>query len=113
MSNTTLIVVLMALIIAGIGAVVAFGGGMSGLKADVPGDEGSIQEEAREVSWEQVVFHIERCEAAMVFQTHALDVYVNLKDGSRVHAKEPTIDDVFRVLDQTRDECGIIPVATE
>jgi len=69
--------------------------------------------EVSEISWEQAVAYIEECEADMVFQTHALDVYVTLKNGSRTHTKEPAIDDVFRVLDRTREACGTIPVATE
>lgn len=75
-------------------------------------DQGN-EPQAREVSWEQAVSYIENCEAEMIFQSHALDVFVHLKDGSRVHAKEPAIDDVFRVVDRTRDECGTIPMATE
>lgn len=49
----------------------------------------------------------------MAVQTHELEVYLTLRDGSRVVAREPMIDEVFRVLDGTRPTCGTIPIATE
>jgi hypothetical protein len=75
--------------------------------------DGPTAGEEREASWEEAVAYIEKCEAALVFQSHALDVEIELKNGERVHAKEPAIDEVFRLLEQTRDTCGTIPMATE
>lgn len=63
--------------------------------------------------WVQAVQHLENCNVEMAMQTHALDVHLTLKDGTRIHAVEPVIDEVFAVLDRTRENCGTIPVATE
>lgn len=71
------------------------------------------QDQTREVSWREAVSHLESCNVKMVVQTHGLDVYLDLRDGSRVRAKEPAIDEVFRVIDRTRDKCGTFPIATE
>jgi hypothetical protein len=65
------------------------------------------------VSWPHAVRLIEACQPSFVGQSHALDVDMTLKDGRRVRAVEPTIDEVFRVVERTRDACGQIPVATE
>ncbi|PIR82616.1 hypothetical protein COU20_01490 [Candidatus Kaiserbacteria bacterium CG10_big_fil_rev_8_21_14_0_10_59_10] len=67
--------------------------------------------EARVISWEEAVERIKKCDVDMVFQTHALDVHLYLKSGERVRAVEPSIDEVFRVLQDA--PCPQIPVATE
>jgi hypothetical protein len=77
------------------------------------GADGSDQGQTRELSWQQAVSHLESCNVEMAVQKHELDVYRDLRDGSRVHAKEPAIDEVFRVLNRTRRKCGTIPIATE
>lgn len=71
------------------------------------------QREPVELPWEQAVSQLESCNVAMAVQTHELEVYLTLRDGSRVVAREPMIDEVFRVLDGTRPTCGAIPIATE
>lgn len=65
------------------------------------------------ISWEDAVRLIEACEPEMIMQTHALDVYLDLGGGETVRAVEPSIDEVFRVIERTRQTCGTIPVATE
>ena len=67
----------------------------------------------RFVTWPHAIEQLEACNVSLAVQTHALDVYLTLKDGTRVRAVEPNIDEVFRVLDEVRGECGTIPVATE
>ena len=63
--------------------------------------------------WLEAMAAIQNCEATMVMQTHALDVFVTLKDNMRIHAVEPVIDEVFRVLEGVHEKCGPIAVATE
>lgn len=65
------------------------------------------------ISWPHAMSLIKNCEVEMLMQTHALDVYLNLKDGKRVRAVEPVIDEVFSVYDESIAKCGNIPVATE
>lgn len=65
------------------------------------------------VSWDEVVVLIRNCEAEMVFQTHGREVTLNLKDGRQVRAIEPGLDDVFGVVGEAREDCGVVPLATE
>ncbi len=65
------------------------------------------------ISWYQAIELFKACQVDMAMQTHVLDVYVDLKDGRKVRAVEPMIDEMFRIIDQTRGECGTFPVATE
>ncbi|MBX4200943.1 hypothetical protein KW786_02325 [Candidatus Parcubacteria bacterium] len=66
------------------------------------------------ISWPEARNLILSCRAAMVMQTHSLDVYVTLPDGRKVVAVEPVIDEVFSVTQQASGgKCGNIPVATE
>jgi|GEM_PF-1865773 len=65
------------------------------------------------VSWSNARELITSCNANMVMQTHALDVFLTREDGSRVRSVEPVIDEVFRVLEDASGRCGSIPVATE
>lgn len=67
----------------------------------------------RFVTWPHAIGQLQVCNVSLAVQTHALDVYLTLKDGTRVRTVEPTIDEVFRVLDEIREDCGTIPVATE
>ncbi len=65
------------------------------------------------ISWAEAQYRFRQCEVESAMQTHALDVYLNLKDGRDVRAVEPVIDEVFAILDETRQACGTVPVATE
>jgi hypothetical protein len=65
------------------------------------------------ISWPAAVSLIEACEVEMATQTHALDVYLDLKNGSKVRAVEPTIDEMFTVINRSQGTCGTFPVATE
>lgn len=65
------------------------------------------------ISWMEARRLIEECKVQMLTQTHALDIYLELKDGTEVRAVEPMIDEVFTVVAQTQAKCGTFPVATE
>jgi hypothetical protein len=49
----------------------------------------------------------------MIFQAHSLEVVLTLKDGEHVVTTEPSIDDVFRVVEACGDACANIVMATE
>lgn len=65
------------------------------------------------ISWTEATRLIKECAVDMLLQTHALDVHVTLKDGTRVVAVEPVIDEVFRVHEGASARCGHVPLATE
>jgi len=65
------------------------------------------------IGWMDARRLIQSCSVESVMQTHALDVYLTLKDGERLRAVEPVIDEVFRVYDEVRGICPPIPLATE
>lgn len=64
-------------------------------------------------NWELVEQAIRDCDVSSIMQTHALEVTVVLKNGEVVKAKEPKIDDVFDIVNQFREKCGEIRMATE
>jgi len=65
------------------------------------------------ISWHQARELILGCRVSAVMQTHALDIYLTLKDGREIRAVEPTIDEIFRVVDEAKARCGAIQLATE
>ena len=103
------ILALLAVIILGAGAYLFF----SNSERAQNGLNGPEEPEAATISWTEAVELIRNCEVDMLFQSHALDVQLYLKSGERVHAIEPTIDDVFRVYEESVEACGTIPIATE
>ena len=53
------------------------------------------------------------CNVEMAMQAHDLNVYLTLKDGKKVVAVEPVIDEVFKVVNEAPARCGNIGLATE
>lgn len=109
---------------------VAFGGKRVAIEAIKDGDDKvilrkmTIVEEGQEprlnqpgsifVPWMYVRSLIKECKVSSVMQTHALDVYVTIKEGGRkVRAVEPVIDEVIRVFDEVREICPPVAIATE
>ena len=66
-----------------------------------------------EVYWIQAVSMILNGEVTQVMQTHALKVYLTLKDGRTLLSIEPAIDEVMKVIQSCGDLCKNILVATE
>lgn len=64
------------------------------------------------VPWAQALNLIRTCEVDRVGQTHALDVYITLKDGTEIRTVEPYIDEVFYAVSEAK-KCPPIPIATE
>jgi hypothetical protein len=65
------------------------------------------------ISWPHAIELIKACQVAMATETHAHDIYLELKDGRKLRAVEPMIDDVFKIADQAQGTCGAFPLATE
>lgn len=65
------------------------------------------------ISWPHAIELFKACRVEMATQTHALDVYLDLKDGRTVRAVEPMIDDMFKIIQATQGQCGTFPVGTE
>lgn len=72
-----------------------------------------LEPQEKEVSWEAAVEILKNCEVKIVSQTHSLDVYLSLKDGSSIHTKEPRIDLIGEEIIKLREKCGEILYATE
>jgi len=67
----------------------------------------------KEYSWEDIEKIINSGEVTEVFQSHALDVEINLKDGTKISTKEPKIDAIFGLIDTCGEKCKDIIKATE
>jgi len=66
-----------------------------------------------DVLWQKIKQAINSCEVNSISQTHSLEVTAVLKTGVIIKAIEPEIDDIFDVVNQSRDKCGEIIIATE
>lgn len=67
--------------------------------------------EIQEIDWQVMKKVINNCEAKMVMQTHKKVVIATLKDGRRLKALEPIIDDVIKIA--VGAECWNMSIATE
>jgi len=56
--------------------------------------------------WDRIKQAIGNCSVESVSQTHALKVEVELKNGDRIEAFEPKIDDVFNEVNVAKEKCG-------
>jgi len=64
-------------------------------------------------TWEQALSAINNCEVKNLFQTHSRIVTLTLKNGNRLIAQEPKIDDIITIVRSVESECGKIPIGTE
>ncbi|KUK66446.1 MAG: transmembrane(s)proteins 9..31 [Parcubacteria bacterium 34_609] len=64
-------------------------------------------------TWEQALLTVNNCEVEKVFQTHSRLVTLTLKNGNKLIAKEPQIDDIITAVEAVESKCGKIPIATE
>ena len=65
------------------------------------------------LSWPEAEQMILSGDVQQVAQTHALAVYLTLKDGREFVTKEPSIDEVFRLVERCGEKCAGIALATE
>jgi len=64
-------------------------------------------------TWEKIKQAINNCEVESTFQSHSLDVSAKLKNGTKLNAVEPKIDDIINIAVQAEGKCGRIRMATE
>jgi hypothetical protein len=64
-------------------------------------------------NWLAIKTAVAECRAESIMQTHSLRVSANLKDGTRLEATEPEIDDIIDLAIAAQEKCGSIPMATE
>ncbi|NCN99638.1 hypothetical protein GW920_00715 [Candidatus Falkowbacteria bacterium] len=64
-------------------------------------------------AWNSIKQAIADCEIKSIMQTHALEVTATFKEGRIITAQEPGIDDIFNIIDENREKCGEIIMATE
>lgn len=63
--------------------------------------------------WNAILIALNNCEVESVFQTHSKLVTLELKNGNKIIAYEPQIDDVMKVVSGLNGRCGDIRMATE
>ncbi|MFA5083789.1 MAG: hypothetical protein WC475_00165 [Candidatus Paceibacterota bacterium] len=64
-------------------------------------------------TWEQALLAINNCEVEKAFQKHSLIVTLTLKNGNKLIAREPKIDDIITIVETVEPKCGKIPIGTE
>jgi len=67
----------------------------------------------QDISWEKAQELVSGCRAENVFQTHSLEVTVVLKNGVKLKAIEPRIDDIMSIAVSALERCGNIVIGTE
>jgi len=65
------------------------------------------------VSWNSAVTVLQSGQVTRAFQSHHLDVTLQLKNGSVLTTKEPTIDAISYELRKCGDPCKNVVFATE
>jgi len=65
------------------------------------------------VDWDLAVEHVSNCNVLKVYQNHDKEVYLNLKDDKEIFTIEPEIDSIVTIINQNKEKCGSVPIATE
>lgn len=65
------------------------------------------------LAWESIKTAISECRVEKAFQAHNRQVTVELKNGEKLTATEPTIDDIMKHANEAASRCGNIQIATE
>jgi hypothetical protein len=66
-----------------------------------------------EIPWAEAEALILEGEVRQVVQLHSLEVTLVLRNDARVKTTEPSIDEVFRVIERCGDACSDMVLATE
>lgn len=75
--------------------------------------DGRIFTDDTNSSWDIVLTALNDCQVESVFQAHSRFVSVDLKNGNKITAYEPQIDDIMKAVDGLEGRCGKIRMATE
>lgn len=63
--------------------------------------------------WDLIKKALEECQVKEAGQTHGREVSIELKNGQKIKAFEPKIDDIFDLVNQVKEKCGKINLWTE
>lgn len=69
--------------------------------------------DGEEISWIEAKELVFECYVKTVFQTHARQVTIVLKNGIQLETIEPNLDDIINFVMSVQEKCGEIPIATE
>jgi hypothetical protein len=58
--------------------------------------------------WDEIKEAIINCEVDSVFQSHSLDVSIQLKNGQMISWVEPSIDNILTLAQESKAICGDI-----
>jgi hypothetical protein len=75
--------------------------------------DGRIFKNENNQDWENLKNAILRCEVKELFQDHEQNVTATLKDGKKMIAIEPNIDDVFKIAKRVENKCDKMILSTE
>jgi len=67
----------------------------------------------QETEWEQAKELLLAGKVESLTQAHDRTVILTLKDGSQFTTKEPTLDEIFKRVEQCGAKCSEITIATE
>jgi hypothetical protein len=90
--------------------------GLSIMKSNPPQcatPDGRIFIQETNSTWEQALLAVNNCAVEKVFQMHSRIVTLALKNGNKLIAAEPKIDDIIAIVKAAESKCGEIPIATE
>lgn len=64
-------------------------------------------------NWDLIKEAAANCDIKSGGQTHARKVIVNLKNGNKLEAYSPKIDNIFDIIDNAKEKCGEVMLWTE
>jgi hypothetical protein len=88
------------------------GGCILAATSQTPGSD-TLAQSSQDISWDQAVDLLGNGQVAFAAQTHSLQVYLELADGSRLRTLEPQIDAIFAAVEGCGAPCLGIQLATE
>jgi len=95
------------------GEWVKHGNPSSSEPTEICGQQSKTYSDNEEISWEEAKSLVFDCQTEKVWQTHALQVTIILKNGIRLKTVEPKIDDIVNVAKSVQEKCGKILIGTE
>jgi hypothetical protein len=75
--------------------------------------DGLIFSDGTNSTWEMAVEAVNNCEVEKVFQAHSRVTTLTLKNGNKLTATEPEIDDIMKITAGVEDKCGRVLIGTE
>jgi len=96
-----------------IGFVVEAIGEMTNENSLIPSEIYVTKAVNEEISWPGAEWLVTNCRVKSVGQSHAREVWIELKNGGQLKTSEPNLDDIINIARAAEEECGEIPMGTE